>query len=88
VAARAWGVNGFVTYVVAPASTAVSRLESSPRVVNTITVALMTPDESQHVDPVHIGHVQVQDDQLHGGNRELLDRFETRARFEEFGGFQ
>jgi hypothetical protein len=45
----------------------------------------MPPDELQHVDAVHVGHVEVEDDERHRSERDLLDRFEPVAGLDELG---
>ena len=81
------GTNGLVMYAVAPAAIAASRLESSPRVVNTTTGRRlhprMTPHELEHLEAVQIRHVEVQDHQRHRLQGQLLDRLETARRLAE-----
>ena len=42
---------------------------------------LVGADEAKHFEPVHIGHVQIQDDQANGCERQLLNRFKPGACF-------
>ena len=75
---------------VAPAASAAARLASSPRVVSTITgrraIRRMPPHELQHFEPVHVGHVEVEHHQADRAERELFDRFEAAAGFDEAAG--
>ena len=43
----------------------------------------LLPHEPQHVDAVHVRHVEVEHEQRHRRNHELLDRLETARRFGE-----
>jgi hypothetical protein len=45
--------------------------------------ALVRPDEAQDLDPVHVGHVEVEQHEIDRGDRQSLDRLEPARRLVE-----
>ena len=71
------GVNGLVMKRDAPAASARARELSSPRVVTTrmgrAAQLVLTADELDHLDAADVRHVQIEDHQVEGLEREPLD---------------
>ena len=74
-----------------PPASAASRLASSPRVVRIRTgrsrYCRCERRNLKYVEPVHVGHVQVQHDRLDGIHGERFDALEARARLGEVDGY-